>query len=437
MPPRHGKSELFSHWLPTWFLTRWPTRRVMEACYEADFAASWGRKVRNTIGENGATLGLRLAADSAAASRWELTAGGGMVTAGVGGPFTGKGGDLLLVDDPIKNAEEASSEVYRDKLWDWWKSTAYTRLEPGGTVIVVMTRWHEDDLVGRLLRDQEERWEVIRFPAIAEEDDVLGRRPGDALWPARYPASVLRQIEKDVGSYYYAGMYGQRPAPREGGMLKREWFEIVERAPRFALRFRVWDLAATEKKKKSQDPDWTVGVLLAFLDGVLYIEHMVRLRATSNVVERVILQTAKADGREVVQWFQQDPGQAGKAQIAALTRLLWGFAVKSEPKTGDKVLWAEPLAAQAGQGNVKLVAGPWVTPFLDEACAFPNGAHDDMVDATSWGLSRFEGGGRRLWGADAEQEDERREPDRWRGFMPNRPGVEETEDDEDDELGDQ
>ncbi len=216
MPPRHSKSETVSHWFPVWYLDRFPDRRVILASYEADFAASWGRKVRDSIRENAHTLRTRIKGDTTAAHRWETTAGGGMVTAGVGGPITGRGANVLIIDDPIKNAEEAESELTRESIWRWWTSTAYTRLEPGGSVVIVMTRWHEDDLVGRLLLHAEEggeSWEVVNFPAVAEAQDVLGRQVGDPLWPQRYDTEALERIRQAVERYVWEALYQQHPTP--------------------------------------------------------------------------------------------------------------------------------------------------------------------------------------------------------------------------------
>ncbi|MDB5295094.1 MAG: sle1 [Phycisphaerales bacterium] len=220
-PPRHAKSTLASHWFPAWYLSLFPANRVMLAGYEATFAAAWGRRVRNTIEAHGRTLGVGLSADSAAADAWETTAGGGMRTAGVGGPFTGHGGNVLIVDDPIKNSEEANSQTIRDKVWDWWLSTARTRLEPGGSILIVMTRWHEDDLVGRVLGQADDHpdgvpWEVLRLPALAEANDPIGRAPGEALWPDRYDAAALAAIRRDVGDYVWDALYQQAPPSLAG-----------------------------------------------------------------------------------------------------------------------------------------------------------------------------------------------------------------------------
>ncbi|MEQ8788911.1 MAG: terminase family protein [Pirellulaceae bacterium] len=223
-PPRHGKSELISRHLPAWFLGRYPERRVMLASYEAHLARSWGRKARQLLQDHGPTMfGVRLSPNRRAASEWELAEhGGGMVTAGAGGALTGRGADLLIIDDPIKNAEQALSQKMRDKIWDWWQSTASTRLEPGGCAVVMMTRWHTDDLVGKLLRQAARDGEATRrlsLPALAVENDPLGRSPGEPLWPRRWPREALARRRLSVEARWWQAMYQQRPS-RHGWM---EW----------------------------------------------------------------------------------------------------------------------------------------------------------------------------------------------------------------------
>lgn len=216
MPPRHGKSERVSRIYPAWFVGNFPNKRVILASYEADFAASWGAKARDVLLEHGRSVfRVWLRPGSVAANRWDLARyDGGMVTAGVGGPVTGKGADLFILDDPVKNAEEAGSKTMRERAWDWWRSTAYTRLEPGGAVILMMTRWHEDDLGGRILAEAAaggERWEVVRLPALAEEWDPLRRSVGAPLWRERYDLPALEEIRRTIGGYWWACTPYQTP----------------------------------------------------------------------------------------------------------------------------------------------------------------------------------------------------------------------------------
>ena len=178
MPPRHGKSELISHYVPIWFLENWPNLNIILTSYEADFAASWGRKVRDTIQKHRNELSVRVSPASSSAARWNTTAGGGMITAGAGGAITGRGGNLIIVDDPIKNWLEAQSDTTRQRLLEWFYSTLYTRAEPDATIIIIQTRWHESDLAGDLIAKNTGEWQVIRFPALAETDDPIRQKNG-------------------------------------------------------------------------------------------------------------------------------------------------------------------------------------------------------------------------------------------------------------------
>lgn len=228
MPPRNGKSLLTSENFPAWYLGTFPDRRIILASYGADFASEWGRKARAILEEYGPSLfGVKVSKDSSAANRWDIEGSrGGMQTAGVGGPITGKGADLLIIDDPVKNSEEANSFVYRQKTWEWYQSTAYTRLEPAGAVVLIQTRWHSDDLAGRVLAENGrtlEPWEVVNFPAIAETHDEIGRKPGDPLWPERYSLEDLRRIQGDVGVNVWASLYQQTPLDETGGRIKKDW----------------------------------------------------------------------------------------------------------------------------------------------------------------------------------------------------------------------
>ncbi len=216
LPPRHGKSELISKWTPTWFLENWPWKRVILTSYEADFAATWGRKVRDLIVRHKDVLNCQLDPNTSAANYWQTTEGGGMATAGVGGPITGKGADLFIIDDALKNSQEANSYTIREKLYEWYMSTARTRLEPGAGMIIMFTRWHRDDLIGRLLtkmyEGDGETWEVVNFPALAVDDDVLGRARGDALWPERYDKQALLGLKGSMSPKVWSALFQQDPS---------------------------------------------------------------------------------------------------------------------------------------------------------------------------------------------------------------------------------
>ena len=242
MAPRHGKSELVSHWFPVWFLDTFPQFRVILTSYEADYAASWGRKVRNTIQAHQEELRVRISSDSSAANRWDTTDGGGMNTAGAAGPITGKGANVLIIDDPHKDREQAESEVYREKIWDWWTGTARERLEPmpwapHGVAILMMTRWHTDDLASRLIARKvdlvEEAqyalpWYVYKLPALALDNDPLGRAPGEALWPEKYSREALLTTKAEISPYDWEAEYQQSPIMKAGSLFRREYFYPIE-----------------------------------------------------------------------------------------------------------------------------------------------------------------------------------------------------------------
>jgi len=388
MPPRSGKSQLISQFFPAWYLGHHPDNRIILTSYESDFAATWGWKARNAFEEYASKIfGLSVRSDSSARNRWDIVDHvGGMNTAGVGAAITGKGADLLIIDDPVKNAEEANSELKRDKAWDWYQSTAYTRLEPGGAVILIMTRWHQEDLGGLLLKEMDaggEQWEVLKFPAIAEENDILGRKIGEPLWEKRYPLESLKRIEGTVSAYWWAAMYQQSPYGRTGGTFRRQDFIITEGSTK-GNKVRFWDLAAT-KAEQGKDPDWTVGCLMNELRGQYWILDIIRVRDEAAEVERVIKQAAQLDGKETQIFMEQEGGAAGKSLISHYARnVLKGYAFKGIPATGSKPVRAQPLASAVANGNVRLVSAAWNTAFLDEAERFPTAkVHDDQVDAAS------------------------------------------------------
>ncbi|MFE6474621.1 terminase large subunit domain-containing protein [Streptomyces rochei] len=225
MPPRAGKSRRTSRWGPAWYLRRQPDHRFMLASYAAHLADDHGRWIRNTITEHAPTLGINLKYGSQAANRFDIDGHeGGMVTAGVGGPLTGRGAHVACVDDPFKGSEDAGSPTQRDRVWDWWQSVLLTRLEPQGSVLLVNTRWDDDDLSGRLLKEEPDDWIVIDLPAIAlTDDDPLGRQPGEALWPERYNEDDYARIRKSVGERVWWALYQQQPRPLEGGVWQWSW----------------------------------------------------------------------------------------------------------------------------------------------------------------------------------------------------------------------
>jgi predicted phage terminase large subunit-like protein len=376
MPPRHGKSELLSHWTPVWYLANWPEKRIILASYAADFASTWGRKVRNTVISSGVSISM--SDDSVAAARWETTEGGGMVTAGVGGPITGRGADLLVIDDPIKNRAEATSAVYRQHLWDWWTSTARTRLEPSASVIVIMTRWHEDDLVGRLLEGQDDdlgdKWSHIRLPALAEPDDLF-REEGMPLWPDRYSMDALVSARMAVGVEDWACLYQQRPAPPEGSLFKLQWWRAYDREPTSLTDVvQFWDTAY----KTGQANDYSVCVTLGYDRLGFYVLHVWRDRVDYPALVRVA--RALYERYQPSRVFVEDAA-SGQSLVQTL-RSDTQLPVVPVRVDADKVSRANAVTGLMEAGKVYLPqTADWLPDFVDELSIFPNGSHDDQVDA--------------------------------------------------------
>jgi predicted phage terminase large subunit-like protein len=393
MPPRHGKSELCSKYLPAWYAGTFPDRRIILCSYEHGFASDWGAKARDVLAEHGPTLfGVSVREDRNARDDWGLDRHeGGMVTAGVGGPITGKGANLLVLDDPVKNAEQAASEVYREKTFEWWRNVAVTRLEPEASALLVCTRWHEADLAGRLLAHAEdvedaEPWSVLSLPALAEEGepDPLGRKSGGALWPERWPASALLRRKEELGSIAWSALYQQRPTAPEGNYFRRHWFTVTDadRVPALAEVVRAWDLAATVEDG-SNDPDWLAGVKIGRTEAKrYYVLNVIRERLSPEGVEQLIRRTAEADGKAVKVCVEQEGAASGKIVRSHFLRMLDGYDARfTGVPRASKYTRSGAFNAACERGDVVLVRGRWNETFIEELASFPNGKHDDQCDA--------------------------------------------------------
>ena len=381
MPPGSAKSTYASILFPAWWFAQRPQSAVIAACHTLGLAEHFGRQLRALIAEHATRLGYALQPDDRAARRFATSTGGRYFATGVRGPVVGRRADLILIDDPIRSQAEADSRARRDELWDWYRSDLLTRLKPGGRVVLVMTRWHPDDLGGRLAdAGGDPPWQVLRLPAVAEEGDPLGRVPGAPLWPEWEDGVALAAKRAAVGERAWAALYQQRPRLRRGGMFATARIAVLDVAPPVVQVVRGWDLAATAAT--SGDPDWTAGVKLGrTADGTWVVLDVARMRGGPGEVERALASHAAADGVPVLVGLPQDPGQAGRAQLSYLTRQLAGFRVKGSPETGSKETRAMPVASQVEAGNVSVVRGAWNQAFLEELEAFPLGAKDDQVDA--------------------------------------------------------
>lgn len=376
LPPRNGKSELASRRFPAWFLGRHPNKSVIAASYNSDLATDFGRQVRNIIAseEYKGIFKTDLAEDSRAANRWNTAEGGGYVAAGVGTAITGRGADVLLIDDPLKDREEADSELQRQKVWDWYTSTAYTRLAPGGRVIVIQTRWHEDDLSGRLIAEEQrggDKWEKLILPAINED--------GEALWPEFYPIETLERYRNVLPERDWSALYQQRPTPDEGAYFKREWFRHYDAMPTNLRTYGASDYAVTAK-----GGDYTVHVVAGVdPDDNIYIIDVWRSQAeTHHWVDAYIDLIARW---KPLMWAQES-GQIIKSLGPFIDRRMRERRVycaqEQMTSVADKPTRARSFQARAAMGKVYLPHNaPWVADLMGELLTFPAGRHDDQVDA--------------------------------------------------------
>lgn len=394
MPPRHGKSELVSRYFPAWYLGKHPEHRVILTSYEATFARSWGRKARDVLEHWGAELfGVSIKTKAGAANDWEIDGtDGGMITAGVGGPITGRGANVFISDDAVKNAEEAASPTIQQRNADWWDSTAYTRIEPDGVALVMATRWHEKDLTGHILAQQQEdedgdkdadledeTWYVLKLPAIAEPNDVLGREVGEALWPERYPIARLLRIAKRIGSYFFGALFQQRPSAEQGNIFKRgAWqFYDYEKLPDTpVIGYSIVDTAGYDDKTTG-DPAVIATVVKIGKD--LYWRNVERGYWTFTELKQRCKDARTEFGFPLL--IEETPW--AKPLIQSLQAEISGVvAFKIEGKS--KLTRSQAVQPYHEGGNFYLPrARAWVGPFVDEHADFPNGAHDDQVDTTS------------------------------------------------------
>lgn len=380
IPPRYSKTEIAVVNFIAWAMGRVPDSEFIHASYSATLAVNNSVQIRNLLQHEEYQAifpGVELASESS--HHWKTTAGGVMYATGTGGTITGFGagkhrdgfGGALILDD-LHKADEARSEVRRQNVIDWFQNTLESRKNSIDTpIVVIMQRLHEKDIAGWLLDGGNgEEWEHLCLPAI--QDD------GTALWPEKHDIETLRRMEQ-AAPYVFAGQYMQQPAPPDGGVFKPDQMQIVDAIPTGQVRWcRGWDLGATV----GGDP--TAGAKIGlYQDGRIIIADMVHGDKSPDERDAMLRNTAALDGRLVMQSIPQDPGQAGKTQALHLTRMLAGFNVVTSPESGDKITRAEPFAAQVNVGNVMMLRGDWNKGLIDEMRLFPNGSHDDRIDACS------------------------------------------------------
>lgn len=408
MPPRHGKSMTVTESFPSYYLMRNPDKRIIAAAYSDGLATKFGRLNRNKFNEFSFQLfNIALSESNAAMKDWGVQdRRGGMIATGIGGSITGQGADLMIIDDPIKNAKEAASLVIRENIWNEWESTLSTRLHDGASLIVIMTRWHEDDLIGRLLKRSPRKWIRLRLPAIAEdEDDLLGREMGEALCrELGFDEKWAEQKKLEVGSRTWASLYQQRPTPAGGNVFKREWIryyvrteqqkrewglsdDVVVLPVHYDKLAQSWDCTF----KDSSSSDFVAGGVLARKGANFYlldlhhkrmgfVDTMKAIRAMSDKWPQARSKYIedKANGSAVIDML--------KDEISGITPV--------EPD-GGKEARANAVSPLFEAGNVYLPHPnlcSWSEDVVEELVAFPNAAHDDLVDMMSQGLNQLYSG---------------------------------------------
>ena len=382
MPPRHSKSETVTVRYAAYRIESEPKTNVILGSYNQKLANRFSRKVKKIVKPR-----IKLSPDRKAVEEWETAIGGGLRAVGVGGGITGFGGNLILIDDPVKSREQAESEAYRENCWEWFNDDLYTRLEPNAAIILTMTRWHDDDLAGRLLKqakeDGGEEWEVVSLPAVAEDDDPLGRKPGEALCPDRYDEKAFARLRTNLGAYSFAALYQQRPVPIEGALFKRDWFKdkIVDKAPEGLRWARGYDLAVSQKTSA----DYTASFRCAFdKQGNLYIADGFRKRIEFPEQQRYVVRRMTTEANTI---HGIEKALHGEALVQSLRRVpaVRHVGFKAVKVDKDKFTRALAWANLAEEGRVFLVRGGWNADFLDEVCRFTGkgDSHDDQVDAVS------------------------------------------------------
>lgn len=397
MPPRHTKSEFASYLLPAWYLGKFPDRKIIQTSNTAELAVGFGRKVRNLVGsEQYARIfpDVSLRADSKAAGRWSTNANGDYFAIGVGGTVTGKGADLLIIDDPHSEQEAAiaatNPEVY-DKVYEWYGSGPRQRLQPGGAIVIIMTRWSKRDLVGKIIKSSIERdgeeWDIVEFPAILPS--------GNSLWPEFWPIKELLALKNELPVSKWNAQYMQSPTSEEGAMVKREWWKIWEKEdpPSCDFIIQSWDTAFTKNERSDYSACTTWGVF--YLNENPDDPNIILLDAHK---ERLEFPELKAKALEMYKEWEPDAfvieaKAAGSPLIYELRRMGIPVSEFTPTRGNDKIARMNSVTDLFSSGKVWAPSRRWADEVMEEMAAFPNSEHDDLVDSSTQALIRFRKGG--------------------------------------------
>lgn len=410
MPPRHTKSEFASYLLPAWFLGKFPKKKVIQTSHTAELAVGFGRKVRNLVDSDtykSIFPGVGLQSDSKAAGRWATNQGGDYFAIGVGGAVTGKGADILIIDDPHSEQEAALAEnnpdVY-DKTYEWYTSGPRQRLQPGGSIIIVMTRWSKKDLTGQVVKAAQQRsgeqWEVIEFPAILDD--------GKPLWPAFWKLTELEALKNELPNSKWMAQYMQSPTSDVSAIVKREWWKIweEEHPPMCEFTIQSWDTAFLKTQRSDYCACTTWGVFYKPNDRGVEVPNIILLNSFKKRMEFPELkQKAFEDYKE---WQPDSLIVEAKASGAPLVFELRAMGIPVQEyvpsKGNDKIARLNAVADIFASGRVWVPNTAWADELVEEVASFPSGEHDDLVDSMTQALLRFRRGG--FVPLDSDEEDE-------------------------------
>tara|TARA_R100000426_G_scaffold76188_1_gene53681 strand:+ start:1581 stop:3089 length:1509 start_codon:yes stop_codon:yes gene_type:complete len=400
MPPRHTKSEFASYLFPAWFLGRYPEKKIIQTAHTAELAVGFGRKVRNLISQEdfqSVFPGIELSSDSKAAGRWNTNKRGDYFAIGVGGAVTGKGADVLIIDDPHSEQEAAlgayNPEVY-EKVYEWYTSGPRQRLQPGGAIIIVMTRWSTRDLTGKIIKSVTQKegvddWEVIELPAIMPS--------GDPLWPEFWPLDQLESLRAELPVAKWSAQYQQDPTSEEGALIKREWWREWEKdsPPPCEAIIQSWDTAFLKTQRADYSACTTWGVFYWPDDDGKSQPNLILLDAYKEKLEFPDLKRAAYD-----KYWEYEPDQMIVEAKAAGSPLIFELRAMGIPVTEftpsrgqDKIARVNAVSDLFASGVIWCPATRWADEVIEECAAFPTGDHDDLVDSTTQALLRFRQGG--------------------------------------------